>query len=58
VTLLIRHLGVLGIFIDLICALSLVSRNKYLENAKDLTSEMKLCQTIKLAYFNAYKKME
>jgi len=30
-------------------------RNKYLENAKDLTSEVKLWQTLKLTYFIAEK---
>jgi hypothetical protein len=56
VTLPNRYLGVLGIFVDLICVLSPVSGNKYLENAKDLTSEVNLCQTLKLTYFIAERK--
>jgi hypothetical protein len=54
-TLPIHHLGVLDIFVDLICVLSPVNRNKYLENAKEFTIEVKLCQILKLTYFIAEK---
>jgi hypothetical protein len=37
--------------------LSPVNRNEYLENAKDLKSEVKLWQTLKLTYFIAEKKI-